>query len=145
MAAESSGAKWLMDLVRPVDVLMRTKLAFHWQRTLRGLQVSGDWLDNRSAALSRTQMTCVALAKLLYHWVCQGRVCRAQHERHQSIYSSLHHSITNVLSFTHFSSTFLITEASVCSLCEDNDSRTALTEIKQIRMERRLIIFYYCR
>lgn len=73
MAAESSRAKWLMDLVRQVDVLTRTKLAFHWQRTLRQFQVSGDWLHNWSAALRRRASSwpnscTVEYLKVDYEW-----------------------------------------------------------------------------
>lgn len=46
-ALNGSGAKWLMVLWGMLMMLMRTKLAFHWRRTLRELKVlSGDWLDD---------------------------------------------------------------------------------------------------
>lgn len=55
-----------MDLMRQFDALMRTKLSFHWQRTLSAVWVSGDWLDDWNAALGHVTATCVEPAKLSY-------------------------------------------------------------------------------
>ncbi len=124
MAAVSSRTKWLMDPVWYADVLMRTKAAFHWQRTLSKLKVLGDWLNNGGAALILVQTPS---------WVESSRQkpCIIEHLKVESaelnmkaVNQSAHPSIANVSSSSHFSAMCMAPHhcSSVCSLCVREDA-----------------------
>lgn len=102
-----------------------------------------------NAALSLAPTTCVELAKL-YLSFSISRLSRqsSEYEWHQSIYSSLHHFLTNAWTITHFSSasadfTSLRTLICMFNVCEGGHQQLLFLYLNHWILERTIDCFYF--